>query len=234
MMKLYLWTDDDEDEMLASVQVTLPVGATISEYNLMSAHKLGKAFTHELGSRYDHGINMVFSDRAEEFIRHPAHVQSRGAGEQGRQKPAKEKPDRLIGLTETENFRLLLNSHDNRTPLGEGWKKIRDTVDFTFKDELKPLLFPFLIIEAKSGQSGFDFQAIAAQTIYCIEDILRMQLNLRTASEKETFQPLAWFIGYAGQFWHISACYMHVTRSTEIEFVCAFFPPISRRPVNTA
>jgi hypothetical protein len=177
-------------------------------------------------------MNMIFSDRAEEFIKHPTPAHSGGAGEQGRDKPVKERPDRFIGLTETENFRVLLNSHDNRKPLNEGWKRIRDTVKVTFKEELTPLLFPFMIMEAKSGKSGFDVQAIAAQTIYCIEDLLRMQLNLRTAAGKTTFQPLIWFIGYAGQSWHISACYTHMERLTGEEFVRALFPLILRNPIN--
>lgn len=159
---------------------------------------------------------MIFSDRAQESIRYSTPVPSDSAGQQ-----ITEFPDRAIGLTETENFRMLLNSDDNRIPVDGERKRLRDTVKVSpYNEQSNGLLFPFLIIEAKSNKSGFDFQAIGMQTIFAIKHLLQLQMDLRAATGKETFEPLVWFIGYAGQFWNVSICVLHSTKAGKAEFVC--------------
>lgn len=168
------------------------------------------------GNRYDGGISMIFTDRAQESITYSAPVPADSTRQQ-----CTEQPDRTFGLTETENFRLLLNSDDKRAPVDGDRRRICDTIKVSpYNEESNRLLFPFLIIEAKSNKSGFDFHAIGIQTIFAIKQLLELQMDLRAASGKETFEPLVWFIGYAGQFWDVSVCFLHTTRATKTEFVC--------------
>lgn len=82
---------------------------------------------------------MIFSDRRETLVKHSSPVPSASGQGQNR-----EYPDRVIGLTETENFRTLLDSYDNRTVDGNEWKRLRDTIKYCpFPLESKPLYFPF-------------------------------------------------------------------------------------------
>lgn len=210
-----LWKSDSGNVSLANARETFLAGAMTSEIDALAGHN-PKIDSNMRGNRDDHGINMIFSDRAETSVKHSSPVPSiSGRGQN------KEFPDRVIGLTETENFRSLLNSYDNRTVAGTEWKRLRDTIKYTpFASETKPLLFPFLIVEAKSSKSGFNFHAIGSQTMFCIKNFLELQMSLRLAAGKENFEPLIWFIGYAGQFWNISACYVHNNASNELEFVC--------------
>jgi hypothetical protein len=210
-----LWKSDNSNVGLANAQVTFLAGATISKIDALIG-PYSSIYSNMHGNRDDRGINMIFSDRAETSIKHSSPVPSGSGRGQSR-----EFPDRVIGLTETENFRALLNSYDNRTIAGNEWKRLRETIKYSpFVSEVKPLLFPFLIVEAKSSKSGFNFHAIGSQTMFCIKNFLELQMNLRLATGKGSFEPLVWFVCYAGQFWNISACYVQKSASDELEFVC--------------
>lgn len=63
-------------------------------------------------------------------------------------------------------------SSDADTTLGE---LVRSS---PFKDGIEPLLFPFLILEAKSGKSSSGFREIQMQTAFPIFALLKLQQDL--------------------------------------------------------
>lgn len=67
------------------------------------------------------------------------------------------------------------------------------------------VLFPFLVIEAKSEKGGRGFEAIEAQTAFPIRAFLDLQIQLRTATEVH-LDPLVWFLSYQGDEWRVAGC----------------------------
>ncbi|OOQ87554.1 hypothetical protein PEBR_15558 [Penicillium brasilianum] len=159
-------------------------------------------------SQYDSGINMLFSDRAEEKIRHdpPLPVTSHPEGRKHH-----EKPDRVYGLKQTDNFKLLLDSDDRRGATITPSLSLRETIEVSpFQPEGKPLLYPFLVIEAKSSK-GADKGEVNMQTAFVIRRLLNVQLALKLATGEETqweSGPLVWFLAWRGEIWEISAAYV--------------------------
>ncbi|KAB8200756.1 hypothetical protein BDV34DRAFT_232037 [Aspergillus parasiticus] len=156
-------------------------------------------------NQYDYGVNMIFSDRAETSIHYdpPLHIASS-------RRPIRkyERPDRVYGLRQTENFKVLLDSTDKRVPLDENTRALRHTLEVSpFKRDREPLLFPFLIIEAKSDTVG-DSAAAEMQTAFCIRRLLMLQDELRAATGEESLWktgPLVWFFVWHGHDWIIKA-----------------------------
>ncbi|KAL2837237.1 hypothetical protein BJY01DRAFT_237950 [Aspergillus pseudoustus] len=71
-----------------------------------------------------------------------------------------------------------------------------------FKSEADPLLFPFLLLEAKSETSSSGFDAIQVQSAFPIYALLKIQEELRCCvdwqSGEERFEPLVWFLASRG------------------------------------
>lgn len=79
-----------------------------------------------------------------------------------------------------------------------------------FRGRANALLFPFLIIEAKSGKKSGCFEDIETQTALPILALLKLQENLHdqmtdTVSESG---PLVWFFAYRGCEWRVYAGYV--------------------------
>jgi hypothetical protein len=89
-------------------------------------------------TRVEQGINLLFDDRAEEIV-----LYEEGLIEAlGR----RQKPDRIFGLRRTKVFERLLSESTV-----ENGKLLKHSIHYTPFDFCpEPLLFPFLIIEAKS------------------------------------------------------------------------------------
>jgi hypothetical protein len=79
-----------------------------------------------------------------------------------------------------------------------------------FKTEADPLLFPFLVLEAKSEASSSGFDAILVQSSFPIRGLLKMQDDLRSnVSDVEgAFDPLVWFLASRGDAWRVYAGYV--------------------------
>ncbi|PGH26779.1 hypothetical protein AJ80_01544 [Polytolypa hystricis UAMH7299] len=158
----------------------------------------------------DPGINELFSDRAEADIKHDPPLPVRKSTLK-----KKEKPDRVYGLRQTENFRTLLDSADKRVPMDSNVRRLRDTLTVSpFEHEPEPLLFPFLIVEAKTGKTATQ-ATVQMQTAFCIRRLLTLQYDLKTAPEKEYNNesawetgPLVWFLSWYGELWRLSACFV--------------------------
>jgi hypothetical protein len=92
--------------------------------------------------RLEQGINSLFDDRAQESIVHEEPLQS----ELGK----REEPDRVYGLQMTRRLERLLQYTEDRRQSSDG-KFIGDTVRHNpFRPEGEPIVFPFLVLEAKS------------------------------------------------------------------------------------
>jgi hypothetical protein len=78
-----------------------------------------------------------------------------------------------------------------------------------FEDMIEPLLFPFLILEAKS-ESPDGFHDVQSQTALPIRTLLKLQEDLQasvTAAEHGS-GPLVWFLSSRGDAWRVYGCYV--------------------------
>lgn len=148
-----------------------------------------KSFSQELG------ISPLFDDRAEEAIVYSPELQAELPTRQDR-------PDRVYGLRVTERLSRLLQSAGT----------VRNS---PFKVDGDPLVFPFLVIEAKSEKGSDAFTDTQAQTAFAIRELLSIQHQLAEAAEKDGERdsgPLVWFLSYKGEQWRASAAYIHTTK----------------------
>ena len=153
--------------------------------------------------RYESSLKSVFEDKVEELVIPDDPIVA------GKKSENRRKPDRIFGLRETKNFETLLDKIPITGQDRSG--ALRDTLQYTpFKDVTNnPLLFPFLILEAKSEISNDAFTDIEFQTAYPIKILLELQLKLfKQAAGTKVFEPLVWFLGHRGDTWKVYACYM--------------------------
>jgi hypothetical protein len=124
-----------------------------------------------------------------------------------------EKPDRVYGLRRTKRLeRLLLWSENKHTAFGG--KMIGDSIKSSpFRPDGEPIVFPFLIVEAKSEKAKDSFSDIEIQTAFSIRTLLQLQQDLRDAVGAQEhpdsdLRPLVWFLCYKGETWRVSAGYI--------------------------
>lgn len=104
-------------------------------------------------SSLERGLNPLFSDRAQEVVLHDAPLQS--------ELPKKGHPDRVYGLRATKNFERLLKELSIRMePHSTGDRGLQDLKTSPFRQDGDPLLFPFLVLEAKSEKGADSFGLI--------------------------------------------------------------------------
>ena len=115
-----------------------------------------------------------------------------------------ERPDRIYGLLKAKRLNRLLESPDKRTG-----GNIEDMLKCTpFRADGKPLVFPFLILEAKSEKGASSFTDIEVQSAFAIRELLILQDELRQAAGDGMDWdggPLVWFISYKGEQWRVHA-----------------------------
>ncbi|KAG7421592.1 hypothetical protein Forpe1208_v000127 [Fusarium oxysporum f. sp. rapae] len=118
----------------------------------------------------DNGISPIFDDRAEQGIACSPELLL--------DLPKREvKPDRVYGLQTTKRFNRLL-------------ELVPDIRSNPFKPDGEPLIFPFLVIEARSEKAGYSFSDIQLQTGFAIRKLLMIQHEL-------------------GEQWRVSAAYVY-------------------------
>jgi hypothetical protein len=84
-----------------------------------------------------------------------------------------------------------------------------------FKKSARPLMFPFLISEAKTDR-GDSFEKCDIQTAFPIWKLLRLQEELQTQASKDLAEqggPLVWFFAYRGEDWRLCGCYTDTEES---------------------
>jgi hypothetical protein len=125
-------------------------------------------------------LNRVFADRVDNFIIH---------GVEAASELRPRKPDRVYGLQQTKRFEgilgKVLNVIENRTE-----KQIEIT---PFDDSTDPIIFPFLISEAKS-EKGDSFEACERQSAFPIWKLLCLQEALEKLPKKRLVdKEVLWF-----------------------------------------
>ncbi|KAK3704141.1 anthranilate synthase / indole-3-glycerol phosphate synthase [Vermiconidia calcicola] len=123
---------------------------------------------------------------------------------------SKQKPDRIIGLGETKNIRELLERPARFMPC-DTVAKLRDKVRCRpLKNKSIPLLFPFLVLEAKSDSAHASPSDIQTQTAFPIRSLLNHQKELQSfrPGGNAGEEPLVWFLGNRGSNWILYACYI--------------------------
>ncbi|SPO04779.1 uncharacterized protein DNG_07464 [Cephalotrichum gorgonifer] len=157
------------------------------------------------------GLNRIFSFRVDEQVNHDEEVTKR-------LKKA-ERPDRIYGLRQTRNIENLLYDvakRQNNIVNSNGPAQVQDVLGLPALDQ--PMnqhgdrqLFPFLVLEAKSGTSSDDWHSIQMQTAFSIRTLLETQNKLRIAAGPESkwqSGPLVWFLLNKGEDWRLSAAYV--------------------------
>lgn len=143
----------------------------------------------------------MFDDRAEEAIIYSTELRA--------ELPKREhRPDRVFGLQVTERLSRLLNYAE-------------DVRSSPFRLDGDPLVFPFLVIEAKSEKGSDAFTDTQVQTAFAIRELLSIQQELaHVANENEEWDggPLVWFLSYKGEQWRVFAAYIH-TNPDKISYV---------------
>lgn len=120
-------------------------------------------------------------------------------------------PDRVYGLQATRNFQKLLSEPAVGSSLDGKPHTIGERITTSpFKEEVDPLLFPFLIVEAKSAKSPNSFEDIKTQTAFPIFDLLKIQehLQVRMTNSGSDSSPLVWFLASRGDAWRVYGCYV--------------------------
>ena len=155
---------------------------------------------------------MLFSDRAEKSIKHDLPNLGKHF----------EAPDRIYGLSQTDNFKILLDSTDKRSLAATPNHSLRETMKVSpFNPEVEPLLYPFLVMEAKSSK-GADRMEANLQTAFVIRTLLELQHDLKSATEEETqwhTGPLVWFFAWRGEMWNLAAAFTSVLENQQVEYV---------------
>ncbi|KAH8796931.1 hypothetical protein F5882DRAFT_375096 [Hyaloscypha sp. PMI_1271] len=149
----------------------------------------------------------MFSTRADEMMSFDF------SESRSEEKPKNRRPDRILGFQETNSLSRRFAQYDLMAgQLGDDpalkilWETVESTV---LNHKGNALLFPFLVIEAKS-RYGDSFDACNIQTAQPIVKMLKIQEDLQAKSQMtlEYGGPLLWYIAYRGEDWRLFACYI--------------------------
>jgi hypothetical protein len=153
------------------------------------------------------GLNQIFNYRIDEEVHHSADIAKR--------LKKGEKPDGVYGLRQTRNIENLLHDvvkrqfeHDENAADRQVHELLG--LDQPLTQTGDHLLFPFLILEAKSGSSACDWHAIQMQTAFSIRTLLETQKRLKVAAGRHSkwrSGPLVWFLANRGEDWRLYAAY---------------------------
>lgn len=150
----------------------------------------------------DVGENLLFDNRAERLIMHRPLMKIH---------LPKKKPDRIFGLKKTEAFAEILNVDERNSDEAPRCSPFKNSTD--------PLLFPFLIIEAKPEKKSSGFEETQTQTALPIWELLKLQERIRVEvpGHSHCGSPLVWFFANEGDTWRVYGCY--VTQNEPKQYV---------------
>jgi hypothetical protein len=120
-------------------------------------------------------------------------------------------PDRVYGLQATKNFNQLLSQTASSSMGASDGTTVGERVRSSpFKEGTEPLLFPFLILEAKSESSTSGFGDIQFQTAFPIFALLKLQEDLQAQAKAPELGaiPLVWFFANRGDAWRVYGCFV--------------------------
>ena len=98
-----------------------------------------------------------------------------------------------------------------------------------FKEGADPLLFPFLILEAKK-EDGVGFESMLTQTCFPIWALLKLQEDQQeqVTDPDPGVSPFVWFFGSRGDSWRVYGCY--ITEDEPVKYVSLLLsPPLQHR-----
>ncbi|KIW18880.1 hypothetical protein PV08_03169 [Exophiala spinifera] len=155
--------------------------------------------------RDDPGICRIFHDRADKVVKQSKSDPISDIFPKG------QRPDRVYGFRKTSRFSRFLEEEISHPPFER--QELRDVVECSpFNDMRDEVLFPFLVVEAKS-ETGNSFDDIEIQTAHAIKKLLDIQLKLRLLTgERSQWQsgPLVWFLSNRGDDWRVAAAYVEI------------------------
>ncbi|PVH82411.1 hypothetical protein DL98DRAFT_653163 [Cadophora sp. DSE1049] len=162
----------------------------------------------KLKNRGSLDLNRIFDYRADEFIVH---------GGEANYDLRPRKPDRVYGLQQTKFFAQALQAitatiQDRVTEEAELDENLGAFQFTPFEERARPLIFPFLISEAKT-ERGDSFDACERQTAFPIWTLLRLQEQLQARSEQcltEQGGSLVWFFANRGEEWRLYGCFTDI------------------------
>ena len=149
--------------------------------------------------RWEEGTNRIFDSHADEKIV-PDESIPRSLSKQVR-------PDRVYGLRRTNRIKRLLT--ERRTPEGHRIGEIIRT--HPFSDKCEELIYPFLVLEAKSEKSSYSLSDAEAQTACTIVTLLQLQIDLLQKAKNGSIShqdPLVWFLSHKGENWTVAICFV--------------------------
>jgi hypothetical protein len=117
-----------------------------------------------------------------------------------------------------QDFERLLKALSNRAE--SHFTEAQDEKDLKtspFRQDGDPLLFPFLVLEAKSEKGQDSFGSIEMQTAFSIRTLLKIQADLYSTVGKQPTRlgaPLVWFFASKGEEWRVSAGYTATREQT--------------------
>ncbi|KAF2190418.1 hypothetical protein K469DRAFT_697687 [Zopfia rhizophila CBS 207.26] len=122
------------------------------------------------------------------------------------------KPDHVWGLSQTSKFTSALEAHCIRGITdSNNTKRVEEIISSSpYPTSDKPLLFPFLVAEAKQEKTLDTVSDIEKQSAFSIRTSLKKQKRLfesvkedLPASDREPIVPLVWFFAWKGDEWHL-------------------------------
>jgi hypothetical protein len=182
-------------------------GRMISEWMLPTKAYAMLTFT----SHEAIGLNRIFTHREQESVLFPATL----AAELGKED---QQPDRIYGLRQTRNFEeaIYVHAHSEHEQSGKLVADLITTSPLSMDGD--PLLFPFLLLEAKSGKAADDWHSIKLQTAFPIQACLKVQRDLQTKTARGyrwQNEPLVWFFMNKGEDWQLCAAYTRTKPDSE-------------------
>jgi hypothetical protein len=127
----------------------------------------------------------------------------------------KKEPDRIHGLQRTTMFEKLLQevySHEESEHSRP--RSIEEVLQVSINPDNggDPLLFPFLLLEAKGEKGPENFEHMEIQTSFPIKHALKLQYDLlktRGNTMDVPGGPLIWFLANRGEDWRVYAAFVH-------------------------
>lgn len=155
----------------------------------------------------DPGMSELFSSRTEETVHQPGQSGSRSLNPQ-------KQPDRIQGLRLTQNFKdALQKPYTYDDPEHYNGRLVGDVIHSSVTvDSGEPLLFPFLVSEAKGEKGAENFECMEVQTAFPIKYALELQYDLiktRGNTEGVPGGPLVWFLANRGEDWRVYGAVVH-------------------------
>lgn len=166
------------------------------------------------------GTNRIFGHREDETIRLDPEV-AKNLGKDS------QRPDMVFGLRQTRNIENLMYDSIKfglEDPTRARSVQVHELLPQPLNQTGDALLFPFLVLESKSGTSGTDWHSIHLQTAFAIRTFLQAQIRLQTAAaegSRRPINPVVWFLCNKGEDWKLSLAMVEKSQSLESEvFAC--------------